>query len=263
MPPCALRLLSLSVPISTFMSALAQSSAKPLTINRVVRWIITPTTDSITAALLAPGAAWHLLIILPNLEPLPEELQPLIHKQWYVTAGVPSGLLKDFASKNARLLHPAPGEVPALSNNGKARTTDSAQSLELSGELAKWIENFSYEEGAGAVSMFNLLSFKPGMKASYLRYGKAFAESIGRRRGGVAKIVGKVIEVSSSTKGSAEWDEVAVAHYPSIRHFADMLAGDDYQEVNKQYRVPALRDTFILCTTELGLPLLRSEAAKL
>ena len=46
---------------------------------------------------------------------------------------------------------------------------------------------------------------------------------------------------------------MALAHYPSILHFADMLASGGYQEVNRRFRVPALRDTFILCTTEVGL----------
>ena len=116
--------------------------------------------------------------------------------------------------------------------------------------------------------MLNLLSFLPGKKDSYLHYGAEFARSIGSRRGGVAKIVGSVIheperqravdlqEVEKGVKGKGEegrWDEVALAHYPSILHFADMLASADYQEVNQNYRVPSLRDTFILCTSEIGL----------
>ncbi|KAK1090342.1 hypothetical protein LTR48_008471, partial [Friedmanniomyces endolithicus] len=66
--------------------------------------------------------------------------------------------------------------------------------------------------------MLNLLAFHPGKEAhdSYLRYGKAFSESIGKRRGGLAKIVGKVV-AGQGTEGedAAGWDEVALAHYPS------------------------------------------------
>ena len=104
--------------------------------------------------------------------------------------------------------------------------------------------------------MLNLLSFKPGKKADYLRYGGEFAKSIGSRRGGNAKIVGSVIhddEEGGGEQGGEGWDEIALAHYPSILHFADMLASADYQEVNERYRVGSLRDTFILCTSELGL----------
>ena len=82
--------------------------------------------------------------------------------------------------------------------------------------------------------MLNLLAFKPGMKGSYLEYGKAFTESIGSRQGGVAKIVGTVVGVNGRRKGEAgaeaeaaeDWDEVALAHYLNILHFADMLASE-------------------------------------
>lgn len=81
--------------------------------------------------------------------------------------------------------------------------------------------------------MLNLLAFWPGKEAheSYLQYGKAFGESIGKRRGGKAKIVGKVV-VAAGGQGTSQkkrqegegekgdyqdgwWDEVALAHYPS------------------------------------------------
>jgi len=118
--------------------------------------------------------------------------------------------------------------------------------------------------------MLNLLAFNAGMKGEYLKYGKAFAESIGARRGGNAKIVGNVISVSSqsSSEGSLvadkrKWDEFAMAHYPSITHFADMIASDDYQEVNHKHRLPSLKDTLIICTTDLELPSSGPRTAKL
>jgi hypothetical protein len=102
--------------------------------------------------------------------------------------------------------------------------------------------------------MLNLLAFKEGMKEEYLKYGAEFAKSVGSKRGGNAKIVGSVIHDREGGNDSGDgWDEVALAHYPSIWHFADMLASEDYQAVNHKYRVGSLRDTFILCTTELGI----------
>ena len=47
--------------------------------------------------------------------------------------------------------------------------------------------------------------------------------------------------------------QIAVAHYPSLEHFADMIASDDYQDANKKWRLPSLKDTLILCTTEVDL----------
>jgi hypothetical protein len=204
---------------------------------------------------LAQNIHWDLLIILPSINLLPSELQKLVQYQWTVTAGVPSRLLQDFAGKNRKLLHPDAGTVPKLTGSlDDLKVADSAQDLELSPELQSWISSFSVgsgSEGKGAVSMLNLLSFKPDMKESYLKYGQAFSSSIGIKRGGIAKIVGTVVDVDGNKKSG--WDEIALAHYPSIHHFADMLGSTDYQEVNKKNRVPALRDTFILCTSELGI----------
>lgn len=57
---------------------------------------------------------------------------------------------------------------------------------------------------------------------------------------------------SSSQNHGASWDEIAIAHYPSLSHFAAMAGSKDYQFINKKHRVPSLRDTFILCTMEIG-----------
>jgi hypothetical protein len=172
---------------------------------------------------------------------------------------VPSRLIQDFGVKNKALLSPSKGSVPPLTGSlEKARIANSAQDLELSPELLKWVEEFGKAEGSGAVSMLNLLAFKPGLKEEYLKYGAEFAKSVGSKRGGNAKIVGSVIHNGTKRddglgEGGEGWDEVALAHYPSIWHFADMLASEDYQAVNKRHRVGSLRDTFILCTSELGI----------
>jgi hypothetical protein len=197
-------------------------------------------------------------------------LKNQIAHKWTLTAGIPSRLLSSFASKNAALLHPDPATVPRLTGAlDEPKVASSAQGLELSPELSSWIRNFSEqggEEGKGAVSMLNLLAFREGMKGEYLKYGAAFAESIGVRRGGNAKIVGTVVgsnpnqdprkkttKAEVSGEGEEGWHEIALAHYPSILHFADMLASHDYQEVNQRFRVPSLKDTCILCTSEIGV----------
>ncbi|PQE06822.1 hypothetical protein CJF32_00010412 [Rutstroemia sp. NJR-2017a WRK4] len=248
MPACTVHLLSLTVPLPEFLNKLSTTSLKPLTVARVIRWIILPSTLS-TDALLAQNIHWDVLLILPSTDALPSSLQPLIRHQWQITAGVPSRLIQDFSSKNQTLLHPSPDSIPPLTGSlHNPRIATSAQSLELSPPLRDWISTFRSHEGKHAMSMLNLLSFHPGKKDQYLQYGSAFAKSIGSKRGGVAKIVGTVID--DKNEG---WDEIALAHYPSIDHFADMLASEDYQEVNHKYRVGSLRDTCILCTTEVDL----------
>jgi hypothetical protein len=58
------------------------------------------------------------------------------------------------------------------------------------------------------------------------------------------------------------WDEVALAQYPNFELFMDMLASEDYQTVNHRDRLPALRDTCILCTSEVD-PVLHTDKARL
>ena len=264
MPLCTLHLLALHSttpnPVLTFLSTLKSTNLSPLVVSRVIRWIILPSKLS-TEHLLARNIHWDLLLILPSTDALPSELEKLAQHHWSVTAGVPSRLVQDFPSKNNKLLHPDPSSVPEVQTKKSNKTTESSQSLELSDELNKWIETFvnsGAKEGKGAVSMFNLLAFNPGMKEEYLKYGAAFAKSIGSKHGGNAKIVGNATHVNGSaiTKssnssvgtngevggGKDDWDEIALAHYPSILHFRDMLASEDYQEVNHRHRVPSLRD---------------------
>ena len=72
--------------------------------------------------------------------------------------------------------------------------------------------------------------------------------SVAGKGGGNAKIVGNVVKPpassgSSDSRGDANraendwWNEISIVHYPSIRHFCDMLAGDDYQEINAKHRL--------------------------
>jgi hypothetical protein len=282
MPLCTLHLLALDAttpnPILTFLSTLKSANVSPLVVSRVIRWIILPSKLS-TEHLLAQNIHWDILLILPSTSPLPPDVSKLVQHHWSITAGVPSRLIQDFPSKNNALLHPDPSSVPPLQEQ-KKKTTSSSQSLELSSELNKWIETFTStgsKKAAGAVSMFNLLAFNPGMKPEYLKYGAAFAKNIGSKHGGNAKIVGNVTHVNSQpvTKsdavgangevdgGSDDWDEIALAHYPSILHFSDMLSSEGYQEVNKRHRVPSLKDTCILMTSEIAVEEMLGEKARL
>lgn len=276
MPLCTLHLISLhpTIALPTFLSTLKSSNLTPLVISHVVRWIILPTKIS-TEHLLARNIHWDILLILPSTSALPPPLIQQIAHHWSITAGIPSRLTQNFAAKNHALIHPDPGSVPPLRGDDATKsTTSSAQNLELSADLNAWIDGAVERGGAedlGAVSMFNLLSFNPGMKSSYLQYGAAFAAYIGSAHGGNAKLVGNVINTngqpslsrSSGTPAAAgltkvgelggEWDEIALAHYPSIRHFRDMLTSAEYQRVNARFRVPSLRDTAILMTSEVGV----------
>jgi hypothetical protein len=213
MPVCTIHLLSLipSTSIPDFLLTLRSHSStlKPLVVSRVIRWIILPTSLS-TPELLAQNIHWDILLILPSTNPLPPLLLNLINHQWTVLSGVPSRLIQNFHSKNEKLLYPKESDIlPLTGSLDQPRIGTSSQGLELSNELREWIETFGKtEEGRGAVSMLNLLAFKPGKKEDYLHYGAEFAKSIGSRRGGFAKIVGSVIHDKGGEKDGGEgWDE--------------------------------------------------------
>ncbi|EMF12439.1 uncharacterized protein SEPMUDRAFT_85431 [Sphaerulina musiva SO2202] len=292
MPLTTLYLLSLApnTSISQYLRALNSYPVKPLITAKPVRWIITP--EKFSPELLE--TTWDLFLILdpstsssssPSPPKIPQTYlgKDWIKNSWTLTAGIPSSLLQDFSQKNSRLLYPQENNTTLPNFTGSLQNpllADSSQKLELSPDLLDWSQKFSSSSSSsssstsssssssrpgqnGAVSMLNLLAFWPGKEAheSYLQYGKAFGESIGKRRGGKAKIVGKVVrQEGEGDHQDGWWDEVALAHYPTIHHFTDMLASEDYQKVNHEFRLPALKDTCILCTTELDSELSIDEA---
>ena len=253
MPLATVHLVALApgAKVTDYAKAIS-TSVKPYVISRVQRWIIKPEKLSVSKLL---DTKWDLMIIVPATEKIIEELlsPKWLSAHWSITTGVPSSLTKDFDQRNQKFLHPNKSDIPPLTGSTtKPKLASSNQALELSPELLSWSKSFPL--GAGAMSMLNLLAFLPGPEAhaSYLRYGKAFSESIGSKRGGNAKLVGKVVgNYGTRDEDVSGWDEFALAHYPSIAHFVDMLGSEDYQAVNKRERLPSLRDTCILCTSEL------------
>ncbi|KAK3681994.1 hypothetical protein LTR37_020697 [Vermiconidia calcicola] len=225
MPLATVHLLAMAngVTVADYVNALRSASVQPLVVSRAIRWVIKPEKLSVPKLL---DTKWDLLLIIPAASQLPTEYlrKNWISEHWSIGAGVPSSLINNFHERNKRLLHPQKGDVPPLTGSmDKPRMAGSAQGLELDEDLLQWSKDF--ELGKGAVSMLNLLAFHPGKEAheSYMKYGKAFAESIGAKRGGTAKVVGKVVPKQGTDGEDADgWDEIALAHYPSIAHFTDM-----------------------------------------
>lgn len=49
------------------------------------------------------------------------------------------------------------------------------------------------------------------------------------------------LKIRGDTVEEGEWDEVVVVHSASFEHFADMLGGSDYQEINRRLKMGSLR----------------------
>ena len=116
----------------------------------------------------------------------------------------------------------------------------------LDSSLLDFTEKLTKSYGDKPVTMLNLLRFNEGKDKQYAQYGHELQPII-HKRGGDAKLVGKVVHDETSgfrdpgddpkgSKAGEWWDEVSLVHYPSIRAFSDMLASEEYQDVNKRLR---------------------------
>ncbi|KAL4959338.1 uncharacterized protein BDV14DRAFT_205760 [Aspergillus stella-maris] len=268
MPALTLHLLSLTnTTTQSFISDLRKSTSTEVVVaSRPRRVIISPTVLDTKTLLSEP---WDLLLLLQptsnaqeQTSPFPSELSDKIKKEYKIPVGIPSKLLGTYPQRDAELKNSA-SEIPLTGSLAKLGSdAGTGQNLEVSGELYDFMNEFSKVHDR-PVTMLNLLHFHAeGGKQNYYKYGQGF-NPIAARRGGSAKLVGNVIQptgVISERKPEEWWNEISIVHYPSIRHFCDMLAGEDYQEVNRKYRLGALKDTFLLCTTEFDV---EGEAAKL
>jgi hypothetical protein len=209
--------------------------------------MILPTRIS-AGHLLSRNTHWDLLLALEGGAVIPAASQADIAAIWTASCGVSAQVLSSYASLNAALLNKPRGLVK-LGDLSERSEGDSSQNLELSSEWVQWIAALPPSAREQPVSMLNLLAFNPGKKDQYKQYGTEFSNRVGSRHGGHVKLVGRVVESQARADG---WDEIAWVHYPSITHFAAMSASKDYQDVNKQYRLGALKDTFILCCQEIN-----------
>ncbi|KAJ5543267.1 hypothetical protein N7535_005695 [Penicillium sp. DV-2018c] len=265
MPVATLHLLALakSTDAQSFVQQLKQlPSTRVVVASRPRHIVIRP--DIIDNNPLATEP-WDLLVLLQSesndQDPIPSTLRTLITKEYKITTGIPSRLVTNYPATNAKLIKDAPsapltGSLEKLLREG---TKESSQNLEVSPDLLEFMKQLS-KSHQGPVTMLNLLHFHhPNGKESYYQYGQAFIPVAGKR-GGNAKLVGNVVPPTlpeGDSRGQSApqewWNEISIVHYPSIRHFCDMLAGQDYQAINEKYRLSALRDTFLLCTTEFDV----------
>jgi uncharacterized protein (DUF1330 family) len=209
--------------------------------------MILPTRIS-AGHLLSRNTHWDLLLAVEGGAVIPAASQADIAAIWTASCGLSAQALSSYASLNAALLNKPRGLVK-LGDLSERSEGDSSQNLELSSEWVQWIAALPPSAREQPVSMLNLLAFNPGKKEQYKQYGTEFSNRVGSRHGGHVKLVGRVVESQARADG---WDEIAWVHYPSITHFAAMSASKDYQDVNKQYRLGALKDTFILCCQEIN-----------
>lgn len=242
---CTLHIVSLNqgVTVASFLSKLRENNAEPVIKARVLRWMILPSVQS-AGYLLGRNKQWDLLIGLGPDSVIPESAAADTDAIWTVSCGVSSSVLSGYRELNAGLLKTAVAPMPLPRNS----SGESSQNLETSPELVSWISDLPPSLQNHPVSMLNLLAFNPGKKPQYQEYGREFSSRVGSAFGGRVKIAARVVEGQAKEEG---WDEIAFVHYPTLSHFAGMLGSAEYQAVNQEFRLGALKDTFILCVVEV------------
>ncbi|KAF1353606.1 hypothetical protein BDV97DRAFT_410806 [Delphinella strobiligena] len=183
------------------------------------------------------GVDYDLMLLLrTENESIPSSLRSIIQQEYKIIVGIPSKLLSAYPQRNRKLLEQAP-YAKLTGSLDNPHVPESSQNLELSPNL--------------------------------LRFMKQKFVDVAARRGGDAKIVGNVVQPSpavldhehTTVAGTDTWQEIAIVHYASIVHFCDMLADRDDQAINARFRLLALADTLLLCTTEIDLNEIRTKAA--
>ncbi|KAJ5661972.1 uncharacterized protein N7477_009588 [Penicillium maclennaniae] len=264
MPVCNLFLLQLakSTDAHSFLQQLKQTpNLQVIVASRPRHVVIHP---NILDNEILTKTPWDLLVLLQSSNPTPfSHLSQHITKTYKLPTGIPSKLLSDYSTRSESLKSqassvPLTGSLDKILHSGSKSTS---QNLEVSPSLLEFMTRLE-KTHKGPVTMLNLLHFHhPDGKKSYYQYGQAFIPVAGKR-GGNAKLVGNVVPAPAGhedhSRGDRKkteewWNEISIVHYPSIRHFCDMLAGEDYQAINEKYRLSALHDTFLLCTTEFDV----------
>ncbi|SPO04629.1 uncharacterized protein DNG_07314 [Cephalotrichum gorgonifer] len=244
---CTLHMVALKqgATVPDFLTNLRKHNVEPIVKARVLRWMILPTTRS-AGHLLGRNKRWDLLIGLGPDDTIPEDVAAgSIDAIWTVSFGVSSKVLSGYNDLNSKLSSSPVAPIP-LPQTGR----ESSQNLEASSELISWISDLPEHTQRHPISMLNLLSFNPGKKPQYQAYGREFSQRVGSAFGGHVKIAARVAEGEGRAREEG-WDEIAFVHYPTLSHFAGMSASKEYQDVNREYRLGALKDTFILCVVEV------------
>ncbi|CDU22422.1 uncharacterized protein SPSC_01052 [Sporisorium scitamineum] len=288
MPVCALHLVELhdasSQRIDAFLHLLLDAANNPddfgvVTVSQIQSPIIRPTLVDHTILI---DTSWTLLLVTSGTQThvLPPSLTSSIKTHYSLISGIPSKIVTNYDSISSKLRATSSplleiklddkGDVIPPTKTSSAPTREDGQDLSLSPALLGLAKHLNDQvKHKGAVSMLNLLHFHThdGAVESYHEYGRRFATVAGKR-GGNAKLVGIVISPlkppHSDSRGERKkeewWNECTLVHYPSINHFIDMSVDDEYQYINKEYRLKAIRDTALICTVELSLEKYRQSA---
>ncbi|KAF2462042.1 hypothetical protein BDY21DRAFT_418031 [Lineolata rhizophorae] len=243
---CDIYLLRLTQSINDFKVTVTRSALKPLVIGTATEWMLKPHTLSVELV----SRPWDIfLLVESSSEGLPAEVKSAIASQWKTSANISSSMTESLMKDNHSLLNPSPDHIPPLTGSlQKPRVIDPDLEVNFTPEIEEWTKSFSAtDEGKRPVSMLNLLAYNEGKRDTFLGYIEVFNEAVGAKRGAMGKLFGSVPEDQRESSGG--WEDIALVHYPSIWHFADLIASEEYRECDRKYKQGAVKDCGILCIT--------------
>ena len=211
-------------------------------------------------------------------------IDSFITSKWTVTADVNEDMLNSFPSAQARRKATnAPSLPPGWSPSNQSALDAVVLPEDLNFSLASSAVPFGVEKTpeneqslqtftasfgkthTGPLAMLNLLAYLPGQRAQYFKYIANFGPAVGGKYGSEAMLLGTGVQEWSSRKeeglgiaepekgGSGVWEDVGLVWYPSIWHFAGMLADEGYAEADRKWKRGVIADNPILCCEEIEL----------
>ena len=177
MPLLILSLLRLHSPVDkgSFLRTLSSTPNLDIVFASEPRYsVIRPSKIDIGILTTTP---WDLLLLLRGS--IPASVQGRIAAEYRITVGIPSRILLTYPSRNAKLLAEAPNvSLTGSLEKAQERMRDSAQNLELSPDLLRFMDELTAEYGEKPVTMLNLLNFEREGKGAYYRYGQVWPHLI-------------------------------------------------------------------------------------
>ncbi len=128
-------------------------------------------------------------------------------------------------------------------------STASAHTVEINAQLptAEQQQAMLALPGDGPVVMLNLLKFKPGGQADYMKYSMGIQPLL-------QKAGAKVLFAGSADLcliGNADWDMVALVQYPNKMALGAMTATPEYQAAH-EHRLAGLEGQVLYAMTQVG-----------
>jgi hypothetical protein len=248
----------LSTLINRICKEFKNSSPKPLVIGKPQGWVVKPHHPTLGPPLTSHD--WHLCIFLPGIEPgLPSSIMDHVATTWSLTTDIHNPYLDELSQNHKSLLHLSPEDATPLTGSlDGPRVNDPELEVPYTPELHEFFESVAARvpEGTRPVSMLNLMKYTPGGRNNFLNYVRVFTEErVGTKRGAIPELFGEMHMKGETEESKANnaWEDTALVYYPSIWHFADLVASEEYRECDKKYKIGAVEDTGILAVSEMDL----------